>query len=104
MGARFIVAGVPIDLRAPFHNRPLCIFRKLAADRYLHSPCRKRWGRMPAYHVDLLMADGRIDSTTTIFCPDDDQAIAWVTAMMAEPGAYPIAKVWQGVRLIAKLP
>ena len=59
---------------------------------------------MPAYHVDLLMPDGRIDSTTTIFCPDDDQAIAWVTAMMAEPGAYPIAKVWQGVRLIAKLP
>ena len=59
---------------------------------------------MPAYHVYLLMADGKIGVETTIFCPDDDEAIAWVTAMMAEPGAYPFAQVRQGARLIAELP
>jgi hypothetical protein len=59
---------------------------------------------MSAYHVDFLMADGSILATTTIFCPDDDEAIAWVTAMMADASTYPIAKVRQGARLIAELP
>jgi hypothetical protein len=59
---------------------------------------------MPTYHVDFLMADGEIHATTTIFCPDDGEAIAWVSAMMADEGAYPIATVRQGARLIAELP
>jgi hypothetical protein len=59
---------------------------------------------MTVYHIDFLMEDGKIYATTTIFCPDDGEAIAWVTAMMVDADAYPIAKVRQGTKLIAELP
>jgi len=59
---------------------------------------------MPVYHVDLLMADGQIGAATTIFCPDDNEAVAWVREMMAQPGAYRVAKVWHAARLVVELP
>jgi hypothetical protein len=59
---------------------------------------------MPTYYIDLLMANGKIGAAATIFCPDDNEAIAWVSEMMAQPGDYPVAKVWSGARLVAELP
>ena len=60
---------------------------------------------MPAYRLELLLADGLIAQRLEFFSLDDEQALAWASRVMdlALHGAYPAAEVWEANRLVGKL-
>ncbi len=60
---------------------------------------------MPAYRLELLLADGQIAQTLGFFSFDDEHALAWGFGAMelALHGAYPAAEVWEDDRLVGKL-
>ena len=59
---------------------------------------------MPAYRLELFLADGQIVQTLAFFSLDDEQALAWGGAMkLALHRAYPAAEVWEDSRLVGKL-
>ena len=60
---------------------------------------------MPAYRLELFLADGLIAQTLGFFSLDDDQALAWASRVMefALHGAYAAAEVWEDNRLVGKL-
>jgi hypothetical protein len=60
---------------------------------------------MPAYRLELILADGQIAQTLAFFSLDDDKALAWGSGAMrlALHRAYPAAEVWEGDRLVGKL-
>jgi hypothetical protein len=60
---------------------------------------------VPAYRLELILADGRIAQTLAFFCGDDEQALAWGSGAMelALRRAYPAAEVWEAQRLVGKL-
>ena len=59
---------------------------------------------MPAYRLELFLADGQIAQTLRFFSLDDQQALAWASRAMklALHGAYPAAEVWEDNRLVVK--
>jgi TPR repeat protein len=59
---------------------------------------------MPAYRLELIVADGQIAQTIGFFSLDDEQALAWASRAMelALHGAYPAAEVWEDNRLVGK--
>jgi hypothetical protein len=60
---------------------------------------------MPAYRLELILADGQIAQTLEFFSLDDEQALVWGSGAMesALHGAYPAAEVWEDNRLVGKL-
>jgi hypothetical protein len=60
---------------------------------------------MPAYRLELILADGQIAQTLGFFSLDDERALAWGSGAMksALHGAYPAAELWEDDRLVGKL-
>jgi hypothetical protein len=60
---------------------------------------------MPAYRLELFLADGQIVQTLAFFSLDDEQALAWGSGAMklALHRAHPAAEVWEDSRLVGKL-
>ena len=60
---------------------------------------------MPAYRLELFLADGQIAQTLAFFSLDDEQALAWGSSTMefALHRAYRAAEVWEDNRLVGKL-
>ena len=60
---------------------------------------------MPAYRLELFLADGQIAQTLAFFSLDDKQALTWGSGTMesALHGAYRAAEVWEDNRLVGKL-
>ena len=60
---------------------------------------------MPAYRLELFLADGQTAQTLAFFSPDDEQALVWGSSAMefALHRAYRAAEVWEDNRLVGKL-
>jgi hypothetical protein len=60
---------------------------------------------LPAYRLELFLADGQVAQTLAFFSLDDEQALAWGSSTMelALHRAYPAAEVWEDNRLVGKL-
>jgi hypothetical protein len=60
---------------------------------------------VPAYRLELFLADGQIAQTLAFFSLNDEQALAWGSGAMklALHRAYPAAEVWEDNRLVGKL-
>jgi hypothetical protein len=60
---------------------------------------------MPAYRLELIVAESKIAQTLAFFSLDDEQAMVWASRAMelALHGAYPAAEVWEDGRLVGKL-
>jgi hypothetical protein len=60
---------------------------------------------VPAYRLELFLADGQIAQTLSFFSLNDEQALAWGSGAMklALHRAYPAAEVWEDNRLVGKL-
>jgi hypothetical protein len=60
---------------------------------------------VPAYRLELFLADGQIAQALSFFSLNDEQALAWGSGAMklALHRAYPAAEVWEDNRLVGKL-
>jgi hypothetical protein len=60
---------------------------------------------VPAYRLELILADGQIAQTLAFFSLDDKQALSWGSRTMefALHRAYQAAEVWEDNRLVGKL-